>query len=168
MPKDYDIAKISGQCCACGRALEAGAAFVATVHEADGELQRRDWCPACWQGRDADAQKAPLASWAARVPTPEQKKRTFVDDDVLVQFFERLDGTDEPARVSFRFVLALLLMRKKLLVYDGSGRRADGAEVWHMHFKGDEQSREVLDPHMDEQKIAEVTEQIGAILESEL
>ena len=67
-----------------------------------------------------------------------------------------------------RFVLALLLMRKKLLVYDRSCTGEDGAEVWTMHFKGSDQTYQVTDPHMDEEKISQVSQQLGQILEGEL
>ena len=33
----------------------------------------------------------------------------FVSNEVLVEFFTRLAGADEPAKINFRFVLALML-----------------------------------------------------------
>jgi hypothetical protein len=72
----------------------------------------------------------------------------------------------EPAKVNFRFVLALMLMRKRLLVYDASRRDDAGQEIWTMHLRGDSTPIQVVHPEMDEQKIAEVTSQLGSILET--
>ena len=59
-------------------------------------------------------------------------------------------------------------MRKKLLVYDRMQREDDGGEIWQMHFKGSDQVHHVIDPKLDEDKIAEVSGQLGQILEGEL
>ena len=167
MAKDYDIAKTGGRCVACERELSAGEEFLATVRE-DGEgLTRHDYCPACAEKRPAD-EPGVLAAWRTRAPKPQEKKRLFVDDDVLVSFFERLAEAEEEAKVNFRFVLALILMRKKLLVYDRLRKEPDGREVWLMHFRGQEQPHEVLDPKLDDEKIAEVSGRLGEVMEVEL
>ena len=98
----------------------------------------------------------------------EEKKKLFVDDELLINFFERLEGAEGDLKLSFRFVLALVLMRKKLLIYDRMDRGEDGTETWEMHLKGNPRTHRVIDPRMDEEKIAEVSTQLGQILEGEL
>jgi len=168
MAKEYNISKTGGICAACQNELAAGQEFVATVRQADRELQREDFCLDCWQGRTDNRQDQLLAIWKSRVARPEQKKRLFVDDGLLIDFFKRLAEADSEVQVSFRYVLALVLMRKKLLVYDRMERRADGTEVWLMHLKGDGLTHQVIDPKLDDDKIAEVSGQLGQILEGEL
>ncbi len=63
------------------------------------------------------------------MPRPEEKKKLFVDDQVLCDLFERLAEVTEPAKVNFRFVLGLILMRKRLIVYETT-RHDDGKDVW--------------------------------------
>ena len=168
MAKEYNIARTPGPCSACGKTLAAGEELVATVRQAGEELQREDYCPACWQGASSQDRPDRLAVWRTRVPRSEEKKRLFVDNEVLVNFFQRLDGAEEPAKVSFRFVLALVLMRKKLLVYQGAEKAPDGREFWNMRLKATEEVFQVLDPHMDAERIAEVSQELGAILEADL
>jgi hypothetical protein len=163
MGKEYEIAKVAGACTACGKTLQPEQEFVATVREAGEELQRQDFCPDCW-GKNGGERPDVLAVWRATVPKPAEKKRRFVDDDLLINFFQRLDGSPEPTRVSFRFVLALVLMRKKLLVYDRVEKLPDGGEVWLMHFKGDAAVHRVTNPRLDDEKIAEVSRYLGDIL----
>ena len=107
-----------------------------------------------------------VGTWRTRIPRPKEKKKLFVDDELLVNFFERLEGALPPEKVNFRFALALILMRKKLLIYDGSNKLPDGREVWAMHLKGGP-ACEVLDPRLDEEKIAQVSQQLDEILEGE-
>jgi len=170
MAKEYDISRPAGQCCRCDRQLEPGEEFVATVRGDDQQLCREDYCKTCWQAAAETDPPDRLGIWRTRVPPPQAKpRRRFVDDEMLGEFFRRLEGAEEPARVGFRFVVALLLMRRKLLIYDCSARDAQGREVWTMHFKGaDGQPWQVINPQMDDEKIAQVSEQLGQILEGEL
>ena len=169
MAKEYNISKTAGQCGACQKALLPGEEFIAAVREVGEELAREDFCPPCWQAKcpTGDAPDL-LGVWRTHVPQAQEKKKLFIDDELLRSFFERLEGAEEDAKVCFRYVLALILMRKRVLVYDRMQRRDDGVEVWQMHFKGSETTHHVIDPKMDETKIAEVSSQLGQILEGEL
>lgn len=168
MSKDYNISRHTGQCCRCEKAFEPATEIVTTIWESEEDFERRDYCRPCWDDGRARADATPFGVWQTRVPSPREKKKLFIDDELLVNFFERLAGEEDPARISFRFVLALILMRKKLLVYDRSDRDPDGMEVWTMHLKGDDRKHEVVNPQMDEEKIAEVSDKLSTILEGGL
>ncbi len=91
----------------------------------------------------------------------------FVDDEMLMAFFERLAGETDPEKVSFRFVLALVLMRKRRLKYD-STKVANGREVWSLRLTGDKELVEVVNPHLAEDQIEQLTAQLGQILQADL
>jgi hypothetical protein len=168
MAKEYEISRASGQCLLCQRFLEPGQEFMATVREVDEGFCREDYCLPCWESRqDGDAGER-FGVWRARVPQPQEKRKLLVDDPLIINFFERLDGAEAPVKIAYRFVLALVLMRKKLLVYDGMKRTDDGREIWRMRFKGTQDTHEVVDPHMDEDRIAEVSGQLGDIMQGDL
>jgi hypothetical protein len=101
------------------------------------------------------------------MPLVEHKKKLFVDDEVLAQLFERLAETTEPAKLNFRFVLGLILMRKRLLVYEST--RNDGSkEIWQVRLKGTETILDLLNPRLEEAQVMEVSNQLGEILSEEL
>ncbi len=148
-------------------------------------LKRLDVSMQAWQAGNRPQRM--FGYWKATVPEPNQKKRLFVDDSVLMSLFHRLADTEQPQRLAFRFVLGLILMRKKLLQYEGSERRsvspqtaaaAQGtqadeadeatAEYWLLKVRGQDERAELLNPQLDEQRIREVTEQLGEVLEAEL
>ena len=59
------------------------------------------------------------------------------------------------------------MMRKRLLVYEST--RKDGErELWSMRFKGTEDKLDMINPRLDEQQVAEVSQQLGEILNEEL
>lgn len=171
MAKDYNISKTLGKCVECDGELSPGEEFVAVVRDENDELLREDFCLECWDksGRTPETNSPDVYGiWRTCVPQPTEKKKLFVDDALLINFFERLADAEDEAKVSFRFVLALVLMRKKLLLYEGAAGRDDGREIWKMRFKGASDIHEVIDPKMDADKIAEVSGQLGQILEGEL
>jgi hypothetical protein len=168
MSKDYDIAKTGGTCTRCGKDLAPQQEFIATVRDLGEVLQREDYCDECWENRDRTDSPGVLAMWRGRVPRPEEKRKLFVDDELLINFFERLADEESETKQAFRYVLALVLMRKKLIVYDRTERQDDGTEIWKMHLRGGDQTYLVIDPKMDEEKIAQVSADLGQILEGEL
>ena len=109
-----------------------------------------------------------LALWRTHALAVEKKKRLFVDDHVLLQFFRNLAGTREANKIAFRFVLALVLMRKKLLVYERARKDEAGTAIWTLRIRGGDETLDVLEAAMDDEQVAEITGQIGQILEGEV
>ena len=169
MAKEFNIARTAGQCVKCERTLEPAEPYMAVVVEDDEQLQRHDWCLSCWDDPEREPIANPFGQWRTQAPVKGEKKKLFVDDELLLNFFHRLADDDQPARQSFRFVLTLVLMRKRLLTYNRSVKADDGTETWIVKQRGrpDEQF-EVVDPDLDEDKIGEVSEQLAEILQGAL
>lgn len=137
---------------------------MAALREIPTGFDRLDIDPQCWN--DFDRQGV-IAYWQTIVPQPSAKKKLFVDDQVLCELFERLAGTEDPGKLSFRFVLGLILMRKRLVIYESS-RVVDQKEIWTVRLKGKDQRLELLDPKLNEQQVTDVSRQLGEILNEEL
>jgi hypothetical protein len=167
MAKEFHITKASGCCCTCRRQLEPGDRFAASLHETDEQFLRKDWCPDCWD-REGQQQNGDLiGSWQSRIPAAKEKKKLFVDNDVLLNFFRRLEGTDQPERQAFRFVLGLILMQKRLLRYEKTLPGTD-EETWLMRVRGSDETFQLHNPQISEEEIAQVSDQLGQILEADL
>ena len=160
----YEFAKPLGKCAVTGEPIAVGEKFMAALRETPTGFERVDVSMNAWPRFD---RKDVVAFWQATMPAVEQKKKLFVDDEVLCDLFERLKDTTEPPKLNFRFVLGLILMRKKMLVYETS-RSDDGKDIWVLHFKGREDKLDLLNPKLDEAQVAEVSQQLGQILNEEL
>ncbi|MGD0770805.1 MAG: hypothetical protein ABSB42_21695 [Tepidisphaeraceae bacterium] len=160
----YAIAKAEAKCRVCGRAIAVGEKLMAALRETPAALERVDVCAGCWNGFDKTGL---LGYWQTTMHPPTAKKNVFVDDDVLCELFERLGQAVDPAKVNFRFVLGLILMRKRRIVYEST--RHDGEkEIWSVRFKGREELLDLLNPRLDEQQVGEVSVQLGEILNGDL
>ena len=160
----YEVAKPLGKCHITGEPIAVGEKFMAALRETPMGFERVDVCMSAWPQFD---RKDVVAFWTATMPALEQKKKLFVDDEVLCELFERLKDTTEPPKLNFRFVLGLILMRKKMLIYDTS-REEEGKDIWVVHFKGREDKLDLLNPKLDEAQVMEVSQQLGQILNEEL
>ena len=99
------------------------------------------------------------------MPDPDKKKDIFIDDEMLMVFFERLAEETDQEKINFRFVLTLILMRKRKLKYDSSQIK-DGNEVWTLRVTGGKgRMVDVVNPQLAEDQIAELSTQMGQILQ---
>ena len=160
---EWEIDKPLGQCCGSGKKIECGEEYFAALVETSQGLQRRDFCADYWQENKPDV----FCYWKTKLPHPDQKKHVFVDDEMLMAFFERLEPETEQEKINFRFVLALILMRKRRLKYDSSRIEA-GKEIWRLRIVGEKQFVEAINPHLDEEQIKQLSSQVGEILQVEL
>lgn len=160
---EWEINRPLGQCHGTERKIEYGEEYFAGLVETEEGLQRRDFCAEYWESQKPDV----FCYWKTRLPEPGQKKQLFVDDQMLMAFFERLENETEQEKVNFRFVLALILMRKRILKYDET-KNVDDQEVWCLRIVGEKQIVEVINPHLDEEQIEQLSSQISEILHADL
>jgi hypothetical protein len=160
---EWDIDKPLGQCYGTGRKIEPGEEYFGALVETGQRLSRRDFCAEYWNSEKPDV----FCHWRTKLPQPDQKIHVFVDDEMLMAFFERLEKESEQEKVNFRFVLALILTRKRRLKYDSS-RTENGREIWRLRITGEKDFVEVINPNLDQQQIEQLTSQIGEILQTDL
>ena len=162
---EYRVGRSTGVCAATGRGLAPGEACVATLWESPGQdgFERRDYSLEAWQA--APNPEGVFGYWRTVVPDPEAKGRVLVDDAVLLDLFESLSGDERRTRVVYRFVLCLILMRRRLLKY--AGRKVEGhAEHWLVVPRGavGQEPVEVVNPRLADEDIRDLTDRLGEIL----
>jgi hypothetical protein len=73
------------------------------------DVIRKDFCPEGWSGAPDGA----FGWWKSRVPEPTAKKIKLAPNDVLLELFDQL--ADRPDQIDLRYVLTLLLVRRRVL-----------------------------------------------------
>lgn len=160
---DWEIKRPLGQCSGSGKKIEYDEEYFAALVETAEGLERRDFSVEYWEANKPQV----YCYWRTKLPRPDQKKQIFIDDAMLMAFFERLAAETEQEKLNFRFVIGLILMRKRKLKYDSS-KTEDGKEIWWLRIAGEKEIVEVINPHLDEQQIQQLSSQLGNILQVEL
>lgn len=159
MSQEFDVQRPSGRCAVSGRDIRPGESFFTALFETPQGFERRDYAPECWNGPP----EAAFCAFRTRVAEKPARPRVWLDDESLIEFFRRLADRDEPVKQGFRFVLALMLMRKRVLKYEQTIREGD-AETWQLRLMRDQSLHRVLNPRMSEEQIASVQEELRSIL----
>jgi hypothetical protein len=172
---DYQIARATGRCAASGRVLEPGSTCVAALCEKAGEegFERRDFAVEAWES--GQRPEGLFSFWRTVVPQPDERPRLVLDDAVLQDLFERLASDERPQRVAFRFVLGLILMRKKHMKFVGR-EMLDSREYWLLQPRGTgsepgalpPEPLRVLNPQLSDDDVRSLIEQLSEVLQNEL
>jgi hypothetical protein len=125
-----------------------------------------DICAACWdESRAADF----FSCWKSRVSEEDEaeaKKRPLarsIDSETIYDLFRRLEGHADPGQQKFRFILALMLMRRKRLRFTSVVDSPHGEHLV-LDDKDEGVSHKVLDPGLSEDEIDNLRGQIDRLL----
>ncbi len=156
---DYQIQPNTRRCAVTGRELQPGEKFFTALLDEGNQFVRRDYSSEAWHGPPPEA----FSFWCGRVPAREEAKRPRIDDDMLVECFTRLEHQTELGRVNFRFVIALLLMRRKRFKFE-EARTEDEQEVLILRCVRTGNRLEVVNPRLTEEQMKAVQEEVFQVL----
>ncbi len=157
---DYQIQAPTRRCCVTGRDLRPGEKYHSALVDEGGRFARRDYAADAWPGPPEGA----IGHWAGRVPRDgEAQRRPPIDDELLVECFHRLDGATEPAKVHFRYVVALLLMRRKRFKFEDVQKDAAGETLTLRDTRSGDRHL-VADPGLTEEAMAAVQDEVFQVL----
>ena len=156
---NYQIHGPARICAATGRELKPGERVFSVLRDEHGQFVRTDYAADAWPGPPAGA----VAWWAGRVPEAGKAARPTINDDLLADCFEHLSGTTDPARLRFRYVVALLLMRRKRFKFEDARKRGDRDTLVVRDTKSGRR-HEVEDPQMTDPEMDAVRDEVFRVL----
>ncbi len=170
----FSLGRFTSVCAATGRALVPGEPIVATLCDATTddpaghEFARRDFALEAWNS--GQRPQGMVCFWRTTAPEPDQRRRLLVDDETLLELFDRLDGDDRANRKAYRWLLCLILLRKKLLRHVRVEREGD-QERWMVRKRGTDDTAPliaVVIPLIRDESLQELSEHLGEVMQSEL
>lgn len=156
---DYQIQPNSRRCTATGRELRPGERYFSVLLEVNHHLVRQDFSCEAWQGPPPGT----YSFWTGRVPAADEKRRPPIDDELLVECLERLEGQTDQEKMQFRYVIALLLIRRKRLRLEEVATR-EGRETLVMRCPRSRQKYEVPNPGLTPERMTAVQDEVFRVL----
>ena len=155
----YRIGKGQDSCTSCGREFVDGEDVVSCVFSGEDSLERADICMDCWESG-----KAPdyISSWRRQIVKKAPPKR--FDRQAALELFRVLSDSQEPKDADTAFILAVLLMRKKVFELERTGLE-NGTKVMELRLKGDTEIFKIENRELDEQRLNEVKDNLESIFE---
>lgn len=163
MAEAWHIARSSRTCAGSGESIEPGAPFYSALLEGDDTFERRDYSLAAWP----EADKSGFFSyWKNKGGEPREKddKKLQVDYDRLLSFFDSLEGSEDPGRILFRYVLALILVRRRRLRLDDM-QRTDTGDRLVIYDRRHERTLEIVAPEATRDDMQKVQAKLNELFE---
>ena len=132
---EWRIQRRQARCRACERDFAEGERHASGLAVRGEELEREDLCEPCWARRELE----PLVHWFTR--HHQDKRKLQLDLATLEAIFVRLEGHGAARVRELRYVLALLLLRKRRIRLERVERGADGEALIVRRPRRDERLR---------------------------
>ncbi|MEX2185809.1 MAG: hypothetical protein WD875_03400 [Pirellulales bacterium] len=155
---DYEVQRCTRQCSKTGRELLPGEAFFSTLVAEGASLARHDYACEAWSG----APEGVVGWWKSRMPEATTKKAQLAPNDVILQLFDRL--AEQPDKADMRYVLALLLVRRRVARAEESETDEESREWMVMYCPRREATLKTLVAMPTDERAAEIQEELGRLL----
>lgn len=162
MATEWQIPRSIYECEQCKRTFEVDEAYQAFVYETDEGYERLNYCVGCVEHARAES----IGSWRAARPEPANTKAQKFDREAIYGFFVTLEDTEDLQKRQFRFVLALLLWRQKVIRFIDSAQDGE-VETWHFVEPKSAQSFNVVRPPLDQDEIERLSDQLEKLMAGE-
>jgi hypothetical protein len=162
---DWKVERGTRRCAVSERPFEPGETYYSALLEDEEGFRRQDFCAAAWQEQDPAAF---FSFWKTRLPEEgeeERPQRRFIDTDVIYTFFTRLRDAASEEKQTFRYLLALILIRKRYLRLEEFTRGADGREYLVVHDRRAEETLHILNPEATREALAAAQQELSCIFD---
>lgn len=159
MANEWEVPRAAGACAAGDRTFEPGELFAAYLFRTAEGYARREYCLTCVP---PDAALA-VGTWRTRLPPPTPPRTPTFDRAGVLALFQQLESSDHPEQIQLRFVLALLLWRRKALRFV-EAQAAPSGEVWRFTATGGDATHVVRRPELDESELERLSAQLEGVL----
>ena len=155
---DFEVQRCTRHCATSGRELAEGEEFFSAIVAEGTDMRRLDYAIEGWHG----APQGAIAWWKSRMPTRDARKSQLAPSEVLLELFANLEEAADKA--DMRYVMALLLVRRRILRSEETETDADGHEVLVLYCPRDESTHRVRSVMPDEQRTAEIQIELTGLL----
>ncbi len=157
---DWDIQPRSSACSACGQSFADKAAYHTLLSfDAEG-YKRRDLCHGCLPSAPRDAV---ISCWQGEYRIPMVAPEP-IQKETAETWLRKLVGSDDPSKAGVRYILAVMLERKKILRHRDTVKTEDGTDILVYEQAITGESFTVPDPHLRLDQLEEVQRQVAELL----
>jgi len=163
MSQEWNIRSRGHVCSICQKPLVDKTPVISALKEINDGYERLDCHPECWKTAERDWE--PFSQWDGVYFAPVKEERTEpLKKEDAGELLRQLVTMDDPAMQNVVYVLAVMLERSKILVERDQKMLEDGTirRVYEDRKQGD--TFVILDPRLRLDNLAEVQQQVVALL----
>ncbi len=157
---DYDIQRCTRKCAATDRELNVGETCYSVLVAEGATVVRRDYSAESWNAPPENT----IGWWKTTIIDPHAGRMHWAPNDVMLHYFERL--LEDPAAQDARYVLALLLVRRRVLRVEGHEQDAVGQQTLVLYCGRNEAQYRVAEVMPTPDRAAAIQQQLAELLQT--
>jgi hypothetical protein len=158
---DFEIQRCSRRCAKTDREFAPGEVFHSVLIADGAEILRRDYGMDAWEGPPENV----IGHWKSRMPEPHAKKASWAPNDVILHYFREL--ASQPDKQDTRYVLALLMIRRRIMRLESTETDAAGIEHLVMFCPRDEMQIQVPVVMPTPERVRQIQDELARLLFAE-
>jgi hypothetical protein len=135
MQNDWSIQSRSGQCAATGRDFAEGEFFYTLLFRERDGFRREDLSEDAWKERQAGAGEQPFSFWRSKYEPPTPAAPEALAKETAEDLLRAYMAEPGEAHSNARYILALMLERKRLLKQIEAKEDIHGRTLVYEHVK---------------------------------
>ena len=162
-----EIPRCTKFCAATGQEITPGQTVFSVLLEEEGNYKRIDYSQEGWKNRPENSNESAshiLGWWKHKLPIAAEKKAKLAPNEILLSLFEQL--TEQPDKQELGYVLALLLVRRRVFRLEKEEKATDG-QSWDKiviyHPKTDT-THEIFVAVPEQQRIEELQNELANLI----
>ena len=159
---EWDIQSRSENCTACRQPFADKAAYHTLLSFTTGGYTRRDLCPACFATASRDGV---FSYWLGEFRTPPPPPPEPIQKETAETLLRKLVESTDPNHAAARYILAVMLERKRILRHRETTAGEQGAELLVYEHGRTGESFTIPDPHLRLDQLEEVQRQVADLLQ---
>jgi len=162
MNQDWSIQHRADRCAVSGEPFRDGDAFYTLLYHEKGAFRREDLSEAAFKARNENIQ--PYSLWRSKFETPPPPTPEALGKQTAEDLLRRYMAEQSPEHSNARYILAIMLERKKLLKEVEARRGEDGSLTRIYEHAKTGEVFVIPDPQLRLEQIAEVQVQVAGLL----
>jgi len=155
---DFDIQRCTRRCAKSGDELKPGDNFYSVLIAEGNKVLRYDYAEGNWEGPPEQS----LGWWKSQMPSANANRVNWAPNDVMLHYFQELE--DQDGKQETRYVLALLMVRRRVVRLEDTETDDDGNELLVLFCPKTENEYKVQVVDPTEEKILEVQDELAQLL----
>ncbi len=161
MAQDWEIKARSHACSQTGKKFEEGDVFYTLLFKEKSEFRREDLCEDAFAAFPKEP--APFSFWKSKYEPPTPLPPETLPKESAESLLRNLMDQDDPKTINARYILALMLERKRTFKPIESKETEDGPLLIYEHAKTGEIFL-ILDPQLKLSEVESIQMEVSLLL----
>src|SRR5258708_7689060 len=159
---EWDIQSRADACTACRKPFVDKEVYQTLLSVDASSYARRDLCGACFAGASRDGV---ISYWQGEYKLPPPPPPEAIQKESAETLLRKLVESTDPSHAATRYILAVMLERKRILKHRDTVHEEDGNDLLVYEHARTGESFTLPDPHLRLDQLEHVQEEVAALLQ---